>query len=300
MFFYSCFFFSLFRFPLKSTHDLDCCVKSLRAAFFESSNVDKVPTKKLMPKLTTSSSAVDLPMRLNQNNNANSQMIDSLNYKSNEHYFSNSSSNHNKPNSIVDNHRNSFYPKMNFTSSIVTSASTLPVNVPIMLDTDANKINKHLDSLTGQNDQCSMQNMVKQNFCLTNSFSTGAMTNLNSSNNCNFNSIQIGGHEPLQRPQFQHQPPLQQQRQQQHQPPLQQQPPPPPSSTSTALAYSSNSNTTQMQTLNVQSSQQMPSQQQQPQNLGTKVTRHKRSNQMCFYLSCSHLLYSTNRVHSTC
>lgn len=256
-------------------------VNSLRAAFFESTNVDKAPaTTKLLPKLCTSSSAHDLPMRLNQHNNANPQMIDGLNCKSN---FNNN--NLNKSNPTVDNHRNSFYPKMNFTSSIMTTASTLPNkmvpgNVPIILDTDANKTSKHADNLAGPNDHgAMMQNMVTQNFNLTNSFSTGAMTNLNRNplNNCNFNSTQFQ-HQP---PQQQRQP-QQQQLQQQHPPPLLLQP------ASTTLAYSSNTNTTQIQTSNSQATtQQMQSQQQhqQQQNLGTKVTRHIRSRKKksCFF-----------------
>lgn len=262
-----------------------------------------------MPKLATSSSAHDLPMRLKQNNNANPQMIDSLNYKSNEHYFNNNNNIGNKTNStIMDNHRNSFYPKMNFTSSIMTTAaSTLPNkvmpggNVPIVLDTDANKSSKHVNNLTGQNDQCSMQNMVTQNYNLTNSFSTGAMTNLHLSNNCNFNSIQSSGQH---RPQFQYQPPPPQQQQQRQ---LQQQQPPVPISASSTLAYSSNSNTTQIQTLNTQSSQQMQSQQQQQQqpppqqNLGTKVTTDTNDRKHIFLsLLFASVVYSTNRVRLNC
>lgn len=222
-----------------------------------------------MPKLATSASAHDLPMRLNQNNNANPQMIDSSNW----------SSNSNKSNPIVDNHRNSFYPKMNFTSSIVTTASNtlpnkmMPGNVPMVLDADGNKTGKHVDTSTAQTDQCAMmqnhvQNMATQNYHLTNSFSTGAMTSLHPLNNCTFNSIiQPNGHvsqqqQQQQRTQFQHQPP----------PPLLLQP------ASTTLTYSSNSIAaaqTQIQTSNGQATQQMQSPQQQ--NLGTKVTRHIQS-----------------------
>lgn len=207
-------------------------------------------------------------------------MIDSLNRKSNENYLNNN--NNNNSNSTVDHHKNSFYPKMNFRSSVMTAMSTLSNRAPDIestkLDTDANKNSKYVDNLTNQTDQCSMKN---SDFHSINSFGpTDAMTNPNqsSSNNCSFNPTQISGNGPQQRPPFQQHP--QQQQQQQNQPlPL-----PPPTTTATTsstLTYSSNSNTTQIQTLNSQVSQEMQSQQQPI--LGTKVIRHKRS--QFFFLS---------------
>lgn len=228
---------------------------------------------KPMPPITTSSSAHDLPMRLNQSNNANPQMIDCLNHKSNGYYFN---SHRNKKTPTVDNHRNSIYPKMNFTSSVMTAASTLPAkvtdNLSMKLDTDTTKTSKYMDSRIEQNDdRCSMQNMVTQNF---NSFGPmGAMPSQNSLNNCTLNSIQSTSHENQQRLQFQ-------------------QPPSITPSTAAAAApstitYSSNSNTSQMQmqTLNSQSNQQMQSQHQHQQQhiLDTKVTDQTHKNDHIYF-----------------
>lgn len=230
--------------------------KSLKPVF-ESPIADKVSITKLKPQIACNSSVRDLSLRLNQSNNVNAHVIDSASQISNDNYY-------NKSNPIMENHRDNLYPKMNFTSSTVTAATTAPAppssliasdNISMKPESAATKC-KYMDNVSNRNDQSTMQNVTTHNFNVTNSFgSTAAMPNLNSSSNCNYITTPTSGQ--------------QQQQQQQLVQPQQQQPPPP--TLSSSFAYSSISNATQIQTINGQSSQQRQSQ----QIFGTKVTRRK-------------------------
>lgn len=202
----------------------------------------------------------------NQINNVSGQMIDSTKpIISNDNYY-----NMKKP--TMEQQRNSFYPKMNFTASTVTMASTAvqPHQSQTIIGTNdivskksENSTNKckFMENVNSQNEQRTLPNQTTQHFNGINSFGSAiAMPNLNSSTNCNYISTPISGQQQQQQLQQQQQHHQQQQQLVQQQ---QQQSPPP-------TLYSSNSNAIQIQTIDSQNSQQT---QQSQQIFGTKVTR---------------------------